>query len=198
MRWGSRFSGGSGLVLAVSDGATAPALGAMVVFGLGFGLLFPSLGTTVSEVASNRRRGIAFGIFYAVYSPGRRPRVGVSGMVAGMAVDLGTPFFVSAAVALAALPAGGIHPSGTRRRTPALARHFGDPSSPRRIHLVDSATTAGDGPDVNSVATTDAAMLAANPGVPTIMSPDAARAAGRETQMDDTTVPATTPDTAPQ
>ncbi len=96
---------GSGLVLAVSDGAAAPALGAMVVFGLGFGLLFPSLGTTVSEVASSRRRGMAFGIFYAVYSLGVVIGSGVSGLVAGMAVDLGTPFFVSAAVALAALPA---------------------------------------------------------------------------------------------
>ena len=102
---GLALLGSSGLVLAVSDGATAPALGAMVVFGLGFGLLFPSLGTTVSEVASNRRRGIAFGIFYAVYSLGVVLGSGVSGMVAGMAVDLGTPFFVSAAVALAALPA---------------------------------------------------------------------------------------------
>ena len=96
---------GSGLVLAVSHGAAAPALGAMVVFGLGFGLLFPSLGTTVSEVASSRRRGMAFGIFYAVYSLGVVIGSGVSGLVAGMAVGLGTPFFVSAAVALAALPA---------------------------------------------------------------------------------------------
>ena len=95
---------GSGVVLAVSDGAAVPALGAMVVFGLGFGLLFPSLGTTVSEVASSRRRGIAFGIFYAVYSLGVVIGSGVSGLVAGMAAGLGTPFFVSAAVALAALP----------------------------------------------------------------------------------------------
>ena len=96
---------GSGLVLAVSDGAASPALGAMVVSGLGFGLLFPSLGTTVSEVASSRRRGIAFGIFYAVYSLGVVAGSGVSGLVAGVAAGLGTPFFVSAAVALAALPA---------------------------------------------------------------------------------------------
>ena len=95
---------GSGVVLATSDGAAVPALGAMVVFGLGFGLLFPSLGTTVSEVASSRRRGIAFGIFYAVYSLGVVIGSGVSGLVAGMAAGLGTPFFVSAAVALAALP----------------------------------------------------------------------------------------------
>ena len=95
---------GSGVALAVSDGATAPALGAMIVFGLGFGLLFPSLGTTVSEVASSRRRGIAFGIFYAVYSLGVVVGSGVSGLTAEMATGLGAPFFVSAAVALVALP----------------------------------------------------------------------------------------------
>ena len=95
---------GSGVALAVSDGATAPALGAMVVFGLGFGLLFPSLGTTVSEVASSRRRGIAFGIFYAVYSLGVVVGSGVSGVAAEVAAGLGAPFFVSAAVALVALP----------------------------------------------------------------------------------------------
>ena len=95
---------GSGVMLAVSDGATAPALGAMVVFGLGFGLLFPSLGTTVSEVASSRRRGIAFGIFYAVYSLGVVAGSGVSGVTAEVAAGLGAPFFVSAAVAFAALP----------------------------------------------------------------------------------------------
>ena len=96
---------GSGLALAVTDGATAPALGAMVVFGLGFGLLFPSLGATVSEVASSGRRGIAFGIFYAVYSLGVVVGSGASGLVAGTAAGLGTPFFVSAAVAAVALPA---------------------------------------------------------------------------------------------
>ena len=96
---------GSGVALAVTDGATAPALGAMVVFGLGFGLLFPSLGATVSEVASSGRRGIAFGIFYAVYSLGVVVGSGASGLVAGTAAGIGTPFFVSAAVALAALPA---------------------------------------------------------------------------------------------
>ena len=50
---------GSGVILGVSNGAATPAFGAMVVFGLGFGLLFPSLAATVSEVTMSRRRGIA-------------------------------------------------------------------------------------------------------------------------------------------
>ena len=47
---------GSSVILGVSNGATGPALGAMVVFGMGFGLLFPSLAATVSEASMSRRR----------------------------------------------------------------------------------------------------------------------------------------------
>ena len=93
----------SGLILGISNGAAAPAFGAMVVFGVGFGLLFPSLGATVSEVASGRR-GTAFGIFYAVYSLGVVLGSTASGVVAEMTTGLGAPFFVSAAVALVAVP----------------------------------------------------------------------------------------------
>ena len=96
---------GSGVILGVSNGAVLPAFGAMVVFGLGFGLLFPSLAATVSEVTLSRRRGIAFGIFYAVYSLGVVFGSGVSGMASEMMSGLGAPFFVSAAVVLVALPA---------------------------------------------------------------------------------------------
>ena len=101
---GLTFLCASGLILGVSNGAAPPAFGAMVVFGLGFGLLFPSLGATVSEVTSSRRKGTAFGIFYAVYSLGVVLGSTVSGMVAEMIASLGTPFYVSAAVALIAVP----------------------------------------------------------------------------------------------
>ena len=101
---GFALLGGSGLILGVSNGAAAPAFGAMVVFGLGFGLLFPSLGATVSDITSSRRTGTAFGIFYAVYSLGVVLGSTVSGMVAEMTFGLGAPFVVSAAVALIALP----------------------------------------------------------------------------------------------
>ena len=102
--WGLLLLCGSGVVLGVSNGATGPAFGAMVVFGLGFGLLFPSLAATVSEVTMSRRRGIAFGIFYAVYSLGVVFGSGVSGMASEMMTGLGAPFYVSAGVALVAVP----------------------------------------------------------------------------------------------
>ena len=105
---------GSSVILGVSNGATGPALGAMVVFGMGFGLLFPSLAATVSEASMSRRRGIAFGIFYAVYSLGVVFGSGVSGVASEMMAGLGAPFYVSAAVALVALPAA-VYIRGARK-----------------------------------------------------------------------------------
>ena len=110
---------GSGLILGISNGAAALAFGAMFVFGLGFGLLFPSLGATVSEVTLSRRRGTAFGIFYAVYSLGVVLGSAVSGIVAELVTGLGTPFFVSVAVALVALPTV-IYIRAPTNRTPAI------------------------------------------------------------------------------
>ena len=109
---------GSGVVLGVSNGAVAPAFLAMVVFGTGFGLLFPSLAATVSEVSQSRRRGIAFGVFYAVYSLGVVFGSGVSGMASEMMSGLGAPFYVSAAVALVALPTA-IYIRGAQERESA-------------------------------------------------------------------------------
>src|SRR5262245_56878759 len=51
-----------------------PAIGAvygeMVVFGLGFGLLFPAATALVADASASWERGTAFGVFYAVYSLG--------------------------------------------------------------------------------------------------------------------------------
>lgn len=58
---------------------------AMSVFGIGFSLLFPSTSATIVE-SSGKRRGIAFGIFYACFSVG----VIVGSFVAGV-----VPFSVS-------------------------------------------------------------------------------------------------------
>ena len=102
--------GGAGLALAAliggGGGAAAYALALMVAmmcaFGLGFGFVFPSLGAAVSERGGGRR-GIAFGVFYAIYSLG----VFIGSSASGAASDaLGAvaPFAVSAAVALIALP----------------------------------------------------------------------------------------------
>ncbi|MCY4109659.1 MAG: MFS transporter, partial [Chloroflexi bacterium] len=119
---GFALLGGSGLILGVSNGVAAPAFGAMVVFGFGFGLLFPSLGATVSDVTSSRRTGTAFGIFYAVYSLGVVLGSTVSGMVAEVAASLGAPFFVSAAVALIALPTA-VYIRAVRRGTSLRSAH---------------------------------------------------------------------------
>ncbi|MBI4300572.1 MAG: MFS transporter [Chloroflexi bacterium] len=78
----------------------------MGVFGLGFGLLFPSITALVTESADHRQRGTAFGIFYALYSLG----VVIGSTLAGAASDwrdevTGLPFLIAAPVALAAAPA---------------------------------------------------------------------------------------------
>ena len=108
---GMALIGGSGAGLALAaliagGGAAAYALALMVAmmcaFGLGFGFVFPSLGAAVSERGGGRR-GIAFGVFYAIYSLG----VFIGSSASGAASDaLGAvaPFAVSAAVALIALP----------------------------------------------------------------------------------------------
>ena len=98
---------GAGLALAALGGGAAYSLALMVAmmgaFGLGFGFVFPSLGAAVSERAGGGRRGIAFGVFYAIYSLG----VFIGSSASGWTFDtLGAsaPFAVSAAVAAIALP----------------------------------------------------------------------------------------------
>ncbi len=98
--------GGAGLALAALGGGEAYALALtvamMCAFGLGFGFVFPSLGAAVSERAGGRR-GIAFGMFYAIYSLG----VFIGSSASGAAADAFgavAPFAISAAVAISALP----------------------------------------------------------------------------------------------
>ena len=98
---------GAGLALAALGGGAAYALALMVAmmgaFGLGFGFVFPSLGAAVSERAGGGRRGIAFGVFYAIYSLG----VFIGSSASGWTFDMfgaSAPFAVSAAVAAIALP----------------------------------------------------------------------------------------------
>ena len=96
--------GASCFVLATLGGSPAGVLAAMVMFGFGFGLLFPALSATVSESADGRRRGAAFGIFYAVYSLGVVIGSVATGQVSEAFAALGAPFYVSGVVALLALP----------------------------------------------------------------------------------------------
>ena len=97
---------GAGLALAALGGGAPFALALMVTmmgaFGLGFGFLFPSLGAAVSERGGGRR-GIAFGVFYAIYSLGVFIGSSASG-AASDALGAAAPFAVSAVIAALALP----------------------------------------------------------------------------------------------
>ena len=112
--------GVSGVVLAIFRGSVAGALPSMVVFGLGFGLLFPSLAAAVSQHSNDSQRGTAFGIFYAMYSLGVFLGAVVSGSVYEISGGASTPFLAGAAVALLGMPmAAGIRTPRTEERGPA-------------------------------------------------------------------------------
>ena len=77
----------------------------MAVFGLGYGLVFPAATALVIGATGADRRGMAFGIFYAVYSLGVVVGASGSGRLAELEVDLaGLPFLAAAAVVIAAVP----------------------------------------------------------------------------------------------
>jgi MFS family permease len=77
----------------------------MAVFGLGFGLLFPAATALVADAATASERGMAFGIFYAVYSLGVVIGSVLSGVMTDLVGDLnGAPFLASALIVLASLP----------------------------------------------------------------------------------------------
>ncbi len=91
-------------VLGLADGYGVVAVG-MAVFGLGYGLVFPAATALVAEASGPARRGMAFGIFYAVYSLGVAVGSAGSGRLAGLFEDMiGLPFFTAAVVVLAAVP----------------------------------------------------------------------------------------------
>ncbi len=96
--------GASFFVLATLGGTLTGVLAAMVMFGFGFGLLFPALSATVSESADGRRRGAAFGIFYATYSLGVVIGSVATGQVSESFAALGAPFYVAGVIPLLALP----------------------------------------------------------------------------------------------
>ncbi len=92
-------------VLGAFQGYAAIAAG-MAVFGLGYGLVFPAATALVIGATGADRRGMAFGIFYAVYSLGVVVGASGSGQLAELEGDIvGLPFLVSAAVVIAAVPA---------------------------------------------------------------------------------------------
>ena len=77
----------------------------MAVFGLGYGLVFPAATALVASATGADRRGMAFGVFYAVYSFGVVVGASGSGRLASLSDALvGLPFLAAAAVVVAAVP----------------------------------------------------------------------------------------------
>ena len=77
----------------------------MAVFGLGYGLVFPAATALVIGATGADRRGMAFGVFYAVYSLGVVVGASGSGILAELQDDfVGLPFLAAAALTLAAVP----------------------------------------------------------------------------------------------
>jgi MFS family permease len=97
------------LVLWASTGFLVSILG-MGIFGLGFGVLFPAMTALAAEAVPWHERGKAFGVFYAVFSMGIVMGSVASGLLTEQLGDTSVlPYFISAAAALAAIPAiGGI------------------------------------------------------------------------------------------
>ncbi len=91
-------------LLGVLDGYGGVVAG-MAVFGLGYGLVFPAATALVASATAAGRRGVGFGVFYAVYSFGVVVGASGSGGLATLSDNLvGLPFLVAAAVVLAAVP----------------------------------------------------------------------------------------------
>ncbi len=101
-RWGAaRTLAAGSTLLAIGVGAIAslsalPALfAALAIYGLGFGLLFPSAIAALVAQVPDGQRGTGFGIFYAVFSLGAI----VGPLVLSRASDLGlSPFHLAAVV----------------------------------------------------------------------------------------------------
>ncbi len=95
-------------VVGVSAGYGGIAVG-MAIFGLGYGLVFPAATALVAEATGAARRGLAFGVFYAVYSLGVAVGAAGSGRLAGTFENMtGLPFLVAAVGVLAAVPIVGL------------------------------------------------------------------------------------------
>ena len=108
-RWGRRLPLLTGLVICATGqiglaGATAPAWMAagLLVYGLGFGLVFIAVSTLAADAAGRARRGAAFGILGAAFSAGA-----VAGPLLATAFSrLAQPFTVAATAALVCALAG--------------------------------------------------------------------------------------------
>lgn len=69
----------------------------MIVYGLGFAFIFPSMNRIVADVSTVVDRGKAYGVFYAFFSLGAVAGSSISGAVAQ---SVGLPFIVGAGIML--------------------------------------------------------------------------------------------------
>lgn len=70
---------------------------AMIIYGLGFALIFPSMNRIVADASTKVDRGKAYGIFYSFFSLGVVAGSFISGAVAQL---IGKPFLISACIML--------------------------------------------------------------------------------------------------
>jgi DHA1 family multidrug resistance protein-like MFS transporter len=85
--------------------STTAVYAAMVVFGLGFGFLFPAATALVADASAVEERGTSFGVFYAVYSLGTIVGSLAAGALSGVFGDAtSVPFVAAAVIALLATP----------------------------------------------------------------------------------------------
>ena len=94
--------GVSNLTLALFGGSvlSIAVFPAMILFGVGFGLLFPSLSASVADRTVGGHRGTAFGIFYAMYSLGVFLGASISGAIPIFGAEAGVQFYVPALLLL--------------------------------------------------------------------------------------------------
>jgi len=101
----------------------------MGLYGLGFGLIFPSANARVADLTDQGERGSAFGLFYAFWSVG----VILGASAAGFMVERGTllsPFHLAAALAFPSaiavlLTRQALAPAGVDRQEGALPSESG-------------------------------------------------------------------------
>lgn len=96
---------GFGLAALAAAQSLPGVYGAMAIFGLGFGLLFPAASALIADASAPHERGTAFGVFYAVYSLGVVAGSLLSGWLGeSLGATSPAPFLAGAALALAASP----------------------------------------------------------------------------------------------
>src|SRR5688500_1820654 len=79
--------------------------GGMALFGLGFGLLFPSVTALVADATQPHERGAAYGIFYAAYSLGvAAGGIGSGQLARAFGATSPMPFLVFGALAILLAP----------------------------------------------------------------------------------------------